>query len=143
MDKQTRYETTEKGKEARARSRAKQQEKRKELAKVRRGHEARRRSLGSAKFSKQYTVHTISVKGKRGLQLSVKKRYGATESETPQCVQGGIPRWSESISNPAYVKKLNEQETLILRLRKLLARLHKLLERKSRRKRKKLDQDKS
>jgi len=64
MDKQKRYETTEKGKEARSRSRAKQKEKRDALKKIKRSHEARRRIVGAAKFSKEYAVHSISVKGK-------------------------------------------------------------------------------
>ncbi len=58
MDKQQRYEATEKGKAARARAQAKRQEKRKELAKVRLDLEIRRRVFTSAKFSKQFTVHS-------------------------------------------------------------------------------------
>jgi hypothetical protein len=154
MDKQKRYEDTEKGKAARARAQATRQAKRKELAKVRLAHESRRRILSSAKFSKQYTVHTtVGAKqtekvGDRLLFSGVsafkfERVYGETESETPQCVQGGVPRWSESILNPTYVKKLNEDETLILRLRKVLARIHKLLERKSQgKKRKNSNQEK-
>jgi hypothetical protein len=111
MDKQERYEATEKGKEARARAQATRQKKRDALKKVRRVHESRRRVLGSAKFSKQYTVHSIVVKGRRGLQLSFKKRY-SVESEIPQCVQGGVPRWSESILNPAYRKQLTKEKAM-------------------------------
>jgi hypothetical protein len=124
MDKQERYEATEKGKAARARAQATRQAKRKELAKVKRGHERRRRTLTSAKFSKQFTVHSTRAtkhmdkgklaevngtlgKGIKGVDAgSFARVYGTAESETPQCVQGGVPRWSESILNPAYKKKL-------------------------------------
>jgi hypothetical protein len=117
VDKRTRYELTEKGKEARARSRAKQQEKRNELAKVRRGHERRRRTVGAAKFSKLFTVHSVTVKGKRGLQFSFTKHYTTTEIKTPQCVQGGVPRWSESILNPTYRKHLTEEKSMTAKKR--------------------------
>lgn len=148
MDKQKRYEATEKGKEARARAQATRQAKRKELAQIKRIHERSRRTLTAAKFSKRYTVHTVAgVKQAEKIntlandpsnELSLKgttvvaiERHYREELGNAECVQAGVPRWSESILNPAYVKKLNEDETLILRVRKVLARLHKLLERKS------------
>lgn len=152
MDKQQRYEATEKGKEARARAQATRQAKRKELAKVRFDHEMRRRVFSSAKFSKQYTVHTtVGAKQAEKIntaanapsnELSLKgtsvfaiERHYREQLGNAECVQAGVPRWSESILNPTYVKKLNEEENLILRVRKVLARIHKLLERKSQGKR--------
>lgn len=38
--------------------------------------------------------------------FKIARYYPPVGLTTPQCVQGGVPRWSESIKNPAYRKKL-------------------------------------
>ena len=113
-ERDKKYAATEKGREARERAQSRRQAKRttarQELAKLKRINEIGRRTLTAAKFSKQQAAHSISVREEYGplvkVKLSFARHYRVTESETPQCVQGGVPRWSESILNPAYKKKL-------------------------------------
>jgi hypothetical protein len=158
------YAKTEKGKETEARKQEQKKEKRKALAVVRLNHDRSRLNFAAAKFSKRYTVHNVNeVKqiihkqfdhatktipanklGLNGLgMVTIKRQYNKQLAETPECVQGGIPRWSESILNPTYVRKLmlmmgelepDKQEKLNLRMRKLMRELRGLLDgkRKSR-----------
>src|ERR1700683_927522 len=124
MNKQKRYEGKENGKAARARSQATRQKKRDELKKVRRSHEGRRRILGSAKFSKLFTVHSAKAPKRTGKvsdsdrPLELKGTPAGIfvrvyrESEAPQCVQGGVPRWSESDLNPAHKKRLTKEKVM-------------------------------
>jgi hypothetical protein len=107
VDKYKRYAATDKGKATITKKREKEQEKRDALKKIKRRFVEANRRIVVAKFSKQYTLHSITVANG---QLSVKKRFNAIESETPQCVQGGVSRWSESILNPTYKKMLAKEK---------------------------------
>jgi hypothetical protein len=90
-----RYLATAKGKATLERKRQREQEKRKALTKVKRQHEGLRRQLTAARFE---TIGTsIQPTHPDDIVRSV-------------CVQAGIPRWSESILNPAYVKRLSKQK---------------------------------
>jgi hypothetical protein len=94
----TRYLETDKGKATLERKRKREQEKRKALAVVRRQHERRRRELTPARFAQVSTPNHI-VRENEDIQ--------------PQCVQGGVPRWSESDLNPAYKKGRSNLVTLV------------------------------
>ena len=107
------------------------------LAEVKRGH-MERYNANPARFSKAYTVFTaVGVKqtekddGLNSLNLNgvsifkLERWYGTTLArhatkdgfiyydyltETPQCVEAGVPRWRDSILNPAYRKLIKEME---------------------------------
>jgi hypothetical protein len=107
------YAKSEKGKEAEARKQARKKAERKKLALLRLALEQNRRFMTAAKFSDRYTVFT-SLSGRqknsvlktvKGVNTFVLERFYRDKPADSQCAQGGIPRWSESILNPAYRKK--------------------------------------
>jgi hypothetical protein len=123
------YLASPKGKAMVARKRKKEQEKKKALTKVKLTHARDRRWMTAAKFSDSYTVYSATAlkqiesrefdhatkpipannQGINGLSNGVLKRQYNEQPSEPECVQGGIPRWSESTLNPAYRKHLAKQ----------------------------------
>jgi hypothetical protein len=134
-----RYAATEKGKDTIARKRKTVTEKRKALALKKFAHDQSRSGFAAAKFSKRIYAYNplIGTSDNGQPKYGLATRYRVKPSDEPQCVQAGIPRWSESILNPAYVKKLmlmlgevepDKQEKLNVRMRKVLGELHELLD---------------
>lgn len=116
---------TKKGREAIARSREMQKQKREELKRLRQSMQGQNKQ---AKFSKQYVVfnseerkqagklntganepsNELHLKGKT--VTTIGRHFRRQIAEQAECVQAGATRWSESIKNPAYVEFLRDRD---------------------------------
>jgi hypothetical protein len=122
QDRTAKYLASPKGKAMLARKRQKEQEKLKALTKLKRQLEQRRRELTPARFEEKFLAPGVSNQEEHIARLELfyqwEEQSEPRRSEVPTtpdddgmtvkavCVQAGIPRWSESISNPAYRKRL-------------------------------------